>query len=223
METKKKTLTILTYINSALILVLSAVLIVVVQHDHNGDAGKKPQAEQKRFEQGQRVSIDLDNLIVNAVWQGNKDANTTITVFNSFTCGYCARAVGLIDRLENEHSPNIKIAFKHFIRNPTDKIAAHAFECAGEQDKAMDMYRTIFAKGPQNDYSAYAREIGIKGSQFTSCMSSNKYSSKIENDLNQGIEIGISGTPAFLIQDRLVVGLQPYEVFDKVISMSKND
>ncbi|MES0489594.1 MAG: thioredoxin domain-containing protein, partial [Leptospirales bacterium] len=128
-----------------------------------------------------------------------------------------------IDQLEKEHSPNIKIAFKHFIRNPTDKVAAHAFECAAEQNKAMDMYRIIFATGPKEEYSTYAKQIGIGVSDFEVCMKSGKFNDKIDNDLSQGLEIGINGTPAFLIQDRLVVGLQPYGVFDKVIGMSKTD
>ncbi|MES0490545.1 MAG: hypothetical protein ABUK01_11160, partial [Leptospirales bacterium] len=90
METKKKLLEILTYVNSTLILVLSGLMIFIILQPSPQEVAP---VQQKRFEQGQRVDVNFENLIADSYWRGTEDAATTITVFNSFTCGFCARAI----------------------------------------------------------------------------------------------------------------------------------
>ncbi len=42
-------------------------------------------------------------------------------------------------------------------------------------------------------------------------------SKKLKESLNKLRKYGINGVPTFIIGDRIVVGAQPYEVFEKVV------
>ncbi|MFA6889326.1 MAG: DsbA family protein, partial [Candidatus Woesearchaeota archaeon] len=67
------------------------------------------------------------------------------------------------------------------------------------------------------DVKGYAAGLSLDTEQFNRCLDSNKYAEKIQNDMNLGIASGVQGTPAFVINGQLVVGAQPYSVFQTAI------
>jgi len=52
---------------------------------------------------------------------------------------------------------------------------------------------------------------------FEACISSGKYRDEVEKDLQDGISYGVSGTPTFFINGKMVVGFRSYEVFAALI------
>ena len=71
-------------------------------------------------------------------------------------------------------------------------------------------------------FSQYATEIKLDQEIFDSCIINGKYIDEIQNDLNDGREYGVSGTPGFFIgNDQLgyveLKGAQPFDSFKKVI------
>lgn len=80
--------------------------------------------------------------------------------------------------------------------------------------------------GPQ-DIKKWVSEIGLDTNQFNSCFDSQKYLDQIQSDFQDGVDLGVSGTPAFFIgntKDGLVsvTGAQPYDVFKTVIDSYLN-
>lgn len=65
----------------------------------------------------------------------------------------------------------------------------------------------------------YAKEVGLNTNQFESCLNDSKYEDRVQQDVDEGTKIGVSGTPAFLINGYLVSGAQPYPVFKDVIGI----
>jgi protein-disulfide isomerase len=53
--------------------------------------------------------------------------------------------------------------------------------------------------------------------QFEACLSSGKFAAAIESDIDEGTKAGVTGTPAFFINGRLLGGAQPLEQFVRVI------
>ncbi|HYJ15472.1 MAG TPA: thioredoxin domain-containing protein, partial [Candidatus Limnocylindria bacterium] len=49
------------------------------------------------------------------------------------------------------------------------------------------------------------------------CLGSGKYQAAIKQDIEDGTRAGVSGTPAFFINGRLVSGAQSLETFARVI------
>ena len=52
---------------------------------------------------------------------------------------------------------------------------------------------------------------------FDDCLDKGKYKSAIENDMAQGRELGVDGTPAFFLNGRPMTGAQPFEKFQTTI------
>jgi len=66
-------------------------------------------------------------------------------------------------------------------------------------------------------YVQYADDLGLDTEDFESCVNSGKYSSNVAADLQYGSSIGISGTPGFFINGRILSGAQPFSVFQQII------
>jgi protein-disulfide isomerase len=62
-----------------------------------------------------------------------------------------------------------------------------------------------------------AKEVGLDAASFETCFGSGKYQAVIKKDIEEGQRVGVTGTPAFFINGRLVSGAQPLEAFTRVI------
>ena len=161
---------------------------------------------------------------------GNPAAPITIVEYTDFQCPFCSRHF-------NETFPQIKsqfvdegivrYVFKDFPLNnihPQAAVAAEAARCAGDQEAYLEMHNLLFER--QNDWSGqapidifteYAGELGLDADAFKQCLSDDKYASAVEADLQEGIELGVTGTPAFFINGYFLSGAQPFTLFEQAI------
>ena len=110
--------------------------------------------------------------------------------------------------------------------------AAEAAACAGDQNKFWEMHHELFAHqtalAPEQ-LSGYAGELGLDVAAFQKCLSSGKKAPGIREDMRVTGNLGINGTPAYLLGRRLpggdkvqildmVKGLPPYEDLEKKIN-----
>jgi len=179
-----------------------------------------------------RISLDDDPVI------GDPNAPITIVEFSDFQCPFCARFnIQTLPLLMEEYidTGKVKLVFRDFpitSIHPNALPAALAAECANEQDKFKGMHDIIFEnqnvwnKLETNQavsvFSQYATELNLDQEKFDSCLLSAKYVDEIRNDLDDGREYGVSGTPGFFIGNDQVgfvelKGAQPFENFKKVL------
>ena len=129
----------------------------------------------------------------------------------------------------------VKLVFRDFpiqSIHPNALPASIAAECANEQGKFREMHDMLFEK--QNEwnkletvdtlslFSQYASNIQLEQNSFDSCLTNGKHIEEIKNDLNDGREYGVSGTPGFFVgNDQIgyveLKGAQPFDSFKKVI------
>lgn len=105
--------------------------------------------------------------------------------------------------------------------------AAEAFWCAKEQGKGGEMHERLFTHQQQLQPEAlpkHAEALGLDVSAFQACLDSATYTNKINASLQDGREIGVTGTPAFLLgytqadgtevkAVTFLSGAQPFEIF----------
>jgi protein-disulfide isomerase len=70
---------------------------------------------------------------------------------------------------------------------------------------------------------ALARETGLDVERFRSDLRSGRYAEAVSRDFQEGQSRGVSGTPAFVINGQLLVGLQPLETFEEVIEEARQE
>lgn len=150
-------------------------------------------------------------------FKGAENAEVTIVEYSSFSCGYCNKVRPTINKILETYPNNVKFVFKNFDRGGTDSKAAQAAECAAEQGKFWEMHETLFDKGSHGDLKEYAKDLGLDTKTFDECLDSNKYASLVTSDTAEGQANGVTGTPAFIINGKLVTGAQPFETFKQII------
>lgn len=156
---------------------------------------------------------------------GDKDAPVTLLAFEDFECPFCERfSQQTLPLIIDQHvkSGKVRVVWKDFplsIHSHVQK-AHEAARCAWEQDKFWEYHDVLFNNQSglsMNNLKQYAKNLGLNESQFISCLDSGKYTELIREKVREGNTAGVSGTPSFLINGRLVVGAQPYQTFANII------
>ena len=62
----------------------------------------------------------------------------------------------------------------------------------------------------------YAGKLGLDQNKFNSCLDKGDKTSLVQSDLDDGSKAGVSGTPAFFVNGRLIAGAVPFSEFQKV-------
>lgn len=159
---------------------------------------------------------------------GNPDAPVTLIAFEDFECPFCQRfseqTLPLL--IQNEiKNGKVRLVWKDFplsIHSYAQK-AHEAARCAWEQDKFWEYHDVLFGSKNKlgiNDLKRYAKELGLDENQFSNCLDSGKYAALIREKVNEGVASGVSGTPSFLVNGRIIVGAQPYQVFADAITQA---
>jgi protein-disulfide isomerase len=160
--------------------------------------------------------------IGNAPVRGKADAPVTMIEFSDYQCPFCRRAEQTVDLIREQYKDRLKIVFKDFPLpfHPRAMPSAIAARCAGEQGKYWEYHDKLFAESglEQADFDRYAKDLGLDTNRFTECLKSERPREAVQADVEQGKSVGVSGTPAFFINGRLLSGAQPPEAFREIIN-----
>lgn len=157
---------------------------------------------------------------------GPQDAKVKIVVFSDFQCPFCMTFYeGTLKKAMADYKDQVLFVFKEVPLSIHDKAndAAMAGECANEQGKFWEMADKLYSD--QKTWSAaktfngtpYAASIGLNLTQFNQCVSSKKFQDKITADNQMAQDLGISGTPAFFVNDQFFGGVVQYDQLKQTI------
>ncbi len=182
----------------------------------------------------------MKSFVKTAFIRGNKTASVIVLEFSDYQCPFCGRVQGTITRLIGKYQDRVAFGYRHFplaFHKEADE-AAIAAECSREQGKFEAMHRLLFLRQKaqtNKDLKRYAREIIIPDPEkYEACLDSEKYRGLVNEDMKDGSELGITGTPGFLIgsynsesgeiNGEIISGAQPFNVFQRTIEkyLSRN-
>jgi protein-disulfide isomerase len=98
--------------------------------------------------------------------------------------------------------------------------ASEAAHCAGDQGKYWEYHDRLFQNQRALQVDAlkkHAADLGLDTSSFDACLDSGKYTSRVQNGLQQGTALGVGSTPSIFINGRLLMGAQPFDAFKEII------
>lgn len=146
-----------------------------------------------------------------------------VTEYSDFQCPYCKYALPIITKLKASYGDQIELVYRHFplsAIHPHAEKAAQAAECARKQGKFWTYHDMLFENQDKlNDtyFKDYARVIGLKQKEFNTCLDGGETFQKVKDDFEMGKIQGVESTPTFFIGERMIVGAQALEVFEKEI------
>ncbi len=175
----------------------------------------------------------LEAQLKTAYIRGNSDAQVMMLEFSDYQCPFCLRVQESIQNLIEAYGDRVAFGYRHFpltFHTEADE-AAVASECAREQGKFEPLHDLLYkrqkAQFPKN-LKAYGREIQIKDvDAYDTCIDEDRYRQQVNQDIEDGMALGINGTPGFIIglydpeaktvKGELLSGAQPYQKFVELL------
>jgi protein-disulfide isomerase len=181
------------------------------------------------------ITVDPSKAVMSKInikdepFRGNKDAKVTIVEYSDFQCPFCAKGYTTLEQqVMKDYGDKVKFVFKDYPLpfHPWAEPAAIAAECAKQQkvDAFWKMYHGFFDNqkdvNPTNVKDKaweFVSDQGLDKAKFDDCYDNKKTQPGVKADVAEGQSVGVTGTPSFVINGRLLVGAQPYEQFKAVI------
>ena len=160
---------------------------------------------------------------------GDVDAPVVIVEYSDFQCPFCGRfARETAPVLEKEYVRKglVRIEWRDFpYLGPESTLAAHAGRSAAAQGRFWQFHDALYADQPapnsgevtEERLVEVAREVGLDVDRFRRDLGSQSIADAVQADFTEGQSIGVTGTPAFLVNGRPVMGAQPVDVFRQLI------
>jgi protein-disulfide isomerase len=195
--------------------------------------GERAKAErrdawERQLRDAARVAVRLDvprasvAIPAGAPSMGAANAPVTIVEFTDYQCPYCHRAQSVVDELLSRYTGRIRFVHLDFPLDghPGAVPAARAARCAGEQGRFWEYHRDLMTAPGSLDAADLARRadaLRLDRAAFDACVSSGRHDTAIQASLREGEELGVSGTPAYFVNGRMVAGARPLESFTEII------
>jgi protein-disulfide isomerase len=151
--------------------------------------------------------------------KGPATAAVTVVEFADFHCPFCQRVQPILAQLVARYGERVKFVYRDFPidqLHPQARRAHEAARCAHDQGKFWAYHDLLYAKAPKaspEELEAYAREAGLDMEAFERCLTGGTHQAAVQKDVDEGIRAGVTGTPTFFINGRLLSGAQPLESF----------
>lgn len=183
-------------------LIAAAVLIlVVVARVGGGGETSEPSGSDLRIRPDSQRLSEAD------------DGKATLVEFLDFECEYCGAAYPAIEQLLTQYDGRLTFVVRYFPLHFNSEAAAQAAEAAAAQGKFEEMYDLLFQTQPQwaeQSYSqeelffSYAEQLGLDMTQFGDVYRDPATIERIRRDKQDGVAVGVEGTPTFFFNGEKV-------------------
>lgn len=187
--------------------------------------GTRPPVDPENDPFAQLVRRDADDVTA----MGDVDAPVVMLNYSEFQCPFCGKFAKdtkptLVEEFVEDGT--LRIEWRDFPYMGEESTgAATAARAAGEQGKFWEYHDALFAdQAPPNsgklteDYLVgVAEDLGLDTEKFRKDMNSGPIAEAVARDFSEGQQIGVTGTPAFIVNGRPIMGAQPTEVFVEAI------
>ncbi len=185
----------------------------------------------KEAEAREKITLDQNGPLFTSPYQmeiGNPKGDVTLVEFFDYNCGYCKKALSdNIKLLDGDR--NLRIILKEFpVLGPGSVEAsrvAMAARTSMKPDQVLQFHtRLLGSRGPANKQKALevAKEIGLDPAALAKQMDSTEVSTGIKQAMTLADQLGLTGTPSFVIGGEVVVGAVGFdELKEKIASVRK--
>lgn len=160
---------------------------------------------------------------------GNPDGDITLVEFMDYRCGYCRQAFAEVARLL-ETDGNIRFIVKEYPILGEQSMAAARFAIATHQLHGDDDYEAVHdalmalrADITPDSLSRLAEALGLDPAPILARMDAPEVTAVIEANRNLGSMMQISGTPTFVLGDRMIRGYVPLASMEQLVAAARAD
>ncbi len=140
---------------------------------------------------------------------GNPEGDVTLVEFFDYQCGYCKRSLEpVMDLLETD--PGLRVVWKDFpVLGQVSTFAALASMAAQKQGKYLAFHKALMGAADrlsEESVIEIAGQVGLDVARLQRDMADREIIAYLQDTQRLARELGINGTPAFVIGNTLVPG-----------------
>jgi protein-disulfide isomerase len=149
---------------------------------------------------------------------GDPNGDITVVEFFDYNCGYCKRGLPEVQKLL-QNDKKVRFVFKELpILSKGSEEAARIALAVKRQGKYWEFHQAMLgAKGRADEASALkiAASLGVDLAKVKADMASDDVKNELRDDLLLAKQMGINGTPHFLVGDKSIPGA-PEDLHDQL-------
>lgn len=183
-----------------------------------------PQAIQKLQDQqtGSMVAANAAAITdpVGSAWVGNPKGDVTLVEYFDYDCGYCRASLSMLAELVKD-DPNLRIVFREFpVLTPESETAARWSLAAAKAGKFEQFHQALYAGGPVSEATIVAatKAVGLDPAKLRAAAGAAWTEDEIQKNLAVGRQLGMTGTPSWVIGDRVISGALPIDRMKQMIA-----
>jgi len=208
------------YLVLVLVAAVAAVLMWKGSRGGSADAGASSSS----------VAVSAADSAFRGFTLGSESAPVEVVEYADFQCPHCGEFANIQFPTIKEQLINtgrLRWRFRDFpLGFPWSRVSALAGQCAGEQGKFWEMEEALFqhqsdwaatSRNPTSAFRDLARGIGVDLDKYNACMDSQRYAGRVEVSHAEGAALGVTGTPTFFVNGRMLDGRTNSDAFQSLV------
>ena len=156
----------------------------------------------------------------NAPVIGNPDGDVTVVEFFDYNCPYCKKVEPEVQALIDK-DPKVRVVLRERpILGPDSEYAARAALAVRAQGKFAAFHAAMMGQQRANEATVrrVAADLGIDMTRLAADMDAPEVAAHLDLSNKLAAELGISGTPGFVIGDTIIPGFVPYQDLELAVA-----
>jgi protein-disulfide isomerase len=155
--------------------------------------------------------------------RGPASAPITLVEFTDFHCPFCKQVQPTVAALLARYGDRIRHVHRDFPLDqlhPQARKAHEAARCAADQGEFWAYHDLLFANAPRaslQDLKGFAAQLKLDATRFEECLTGGAHEAAVQRDFDEGVRLGVTGTPGFFVNGRALQGAQPLDRFIALI------
>lgn len=158
-----------------------------------------------------------------SAWEGNAKGDVTVAVYMDYACGYCRASLPMIARLVAQ-DPDVRIVYRELpVLSEVSRTAARWGLAAADQGKFKPFHDALYSAGQLSEASirAAAAAAGLDTARAQAALTTPRVEGEIARNLEVAGKLGVTGTPSWVIGERVISGMVPYEVLEQAVKAAR--
>lgn len=184
-------------------------------------AAKRHEKDDARVKQA--IALRQDELQYDSASpvSGNSDGDVTVVEFFDYRCGFCKHAASIITQLQNEDA-RVRIVYKDFPILGADSLVASTAALASQSQGRHTAFHEalLAAKEPltKDQILHIAHDVGLDTEKLLADMDDSRWLTIIKRNQTLARDLRITGTPAFVVGNQLVLGAVDLTVLKTLVA-----
>ncbi|HEY4253318.1 MAG TPA: DsbA family protein [Roseomonas sp.] len=184
------------------------------------------EAEERRVANSRALGEAREQLVADAAdpVRGNARGDVTVVEFFDVRCPYCRQLTSVMSELVRRDG-NLRLVMKDLpILGPNSMVASRALLAAQRQGKYGELYDALMAlRGDvaEAQIRQEAQRLGLDWARMQRDMADPAIQARLDGNVALARRLGIEGTPAIIIGDRLVPGVTSLETLAQLVAEAR--